>query len=291
MTQQMQCMEVWGGNQMVEQHFHMPGLDIWLSSRPYDEAACGGDVYYLSSCASGRISRVLLADVSGHGTAVANCALRLRDLMRRHVNSISQARFVVGMNEEFTRFNHDGQFATAIVGTYFASTGSFQLCAAGHPPPILFRQHKGQWEVLDASGEASSVTSLTDLPLGILTGTEYSQSCFAIRPGDMILAYTDGVTETSVENGQLLGTAGFLKLLNTLDATKPERLLPAILTALQEQATSPIGDDMTLLLARADHSRVSWRNNLLAPFRLLLRRTRDATHFRKSLGVSENPDL
>ena len=42
MTEQMQCLEVWGGNRSVEQHFRMPGLEVWLYSQPYDDAASGG---------------------------------------------------------------------------------------------------------------------------------------------------------------------------------------------------------------------------------------------------------
>lgn len=70
----MQCMEVWGGNQAVERSFQTPGLKIWVYSRPYGQAVGGGDVYYISSCASGRITRMLLADVSGHGELVAKIA-------------------------------------------------------------------------------------------------------------------------------------------------------------------------------------------------------------------------
>jgi hypothetical protein len=108
MPDQMQCMEVWGGNVGVERHFHVPGLDIWLHARPHQNEASGGDVYYVSSCASGRITRLLLADVSGHGSAVADSALTLRDLMRRHVNSISQSRFVESLNQEFARISQEG---------------------------------------------------------------------------------------------------------------------------------------------------------------------------------------
>lgn len=279
MAEQMQCMEVWGGNRSVEKNFQMPGLEVWLYSRPHDDAASGGDVYYLSSCASGRISRLLLADVSGHGPPVSQCALRLRDLMRRHVNSISQARFIEGINEEFTNFNQDGNFATAVVGTFFASTGSFQLCAAGHPPPLLFRQKTGTWEVFETAPDSTMASQLNGIPLGLFGGVEYIQARLAITPGDMILTYTDGLTETRIANDQLLNTEGLLRLVNSLDATQPDRLLTSLLGALREQTTTPVGDDLTLLLARADRSGVSWQNNLLAPFRLL-RRTRDATRFR-----------
>ena len=65
--QHMQCMEVWGGSQVTSSGVELAGLDVWVYSKPFGEAQRGGDVYYVSSCASGRISRLLLADVSGHG--------------------------------------------------------------------------------------------------------------------------------------------------------------------------------------------------------------------------------
>ena len=99
--ERMQCMEVWGGNEAVERSVQTAGLDIWVYNRPYGQAAGGGDVYYLSSCASGRITRILLADVSGHGEVVSQTAVGLRDLMRRNVNFVKQTRFVRAMNRQF----------------------------------------------------------------------------------------------------------------------------------------------------------------------------------------------
>ena len=79
----------------------MPGLQSVIFSRPHGASKAGGDVYYLSSCASGRISRLLLADVSGHGAEVAELGRGLRALMRKNVNVIRQKRFVEGMNRQF----------------------------------------------------------------------------------------------------------------------------------------------------------------------------------------------
>jgi len=87
-TQHMQCMEVWGGSQLTSSGVELGGLDVWVYSKPFGQAQRGGDVYYVSSCASGRISRLLLADVSGHGKSVASAAADLRTLMRRFVNRI-----------------------------------------------------------------------------------------------------------------------------------------------------------------------------------------------------------
>ena len=82
-----------GWNQAVERSVETAGLKIWVYSRPYGKAHRGGDVHYLSSCESGRVTRMLLADVSGHGESVSQVAVALRDLMRQNVNYIKQARF------------------------------------------------------------------------------------------------------------------------------------------------------------------------------------------------------
>lgn len=279
MTETMQCLEIWGGNHAVEEHFHRPGLDVWVYSCPHENAASGGDVYYLSSCASGRISRMLLADVSGHGPRVSGLARRLRDLMRRYVNSISQAQFVEGMNREFVELNQEGSFATAIVGTFFASTQSFQMSVAGHPRPLLYRRKTGRWELFEIDHRAAVSTGLLNTPWGISESVSYGQTQLNLATGDMLLTYTDGVTETWVADGKLLETQGLLNLVQTLDATRPDRLLQSLLSALRDQATAPIGDDLSLLLACVNGSRASWWNTMLAPFRLL-QQAADKTRFR-----------
>ncbi|MFN8858296.1 MAG: hypothetical protein ACK50P_22190, partial [Planctomycetaceae bacterium] len=95
----MQCMEVWGGNEPATRAVELTGLQAWVYSLPYPDSRKGGDVYYLSSCASGRISRMLIADVAGHGDLVDNTARGLRDLMRRNINFISQRRLFVALNQ------------------------------------------------------------------------------------------------------------------------------------------------------------------------------------------------
>src|ERR1700690_902914 len=144
----MQCMEVWGGSQLTSRGVEMGGLDVWVYSKPHGEAQRGGDVYYASSCATGRISRLLLADVSGHGNSVASTAADLRTLMRRFVNCLDQAEFVRLLNQQFTALSQAGTFATAIVATFFASSRRLMVCNAGHPRPLLYRAASRQWSFL-----------------------------------------------------------------------------------------------------------------------------------------------
>src|SRR3954463_4641873 len=104
----MTCMEVWGGNQIVDTAVQLSGLDAWVYSKPYANSSEGGDVHYVSSCATGRITRLLLADVSGHGAKVSSTAAELRNLMRKFVNRIDQTGFVQSMNQQFATLAQAG---------------------------------------------------------------------------------------------------------------------------------------------------------------------------------------
>jgi hypothetical protein len=86
--------EVWGGNWRVDQTVALPGLDAWIYSEPCNHSAAGGDVHYVSTCASGQFVRILVADVSGHGLAAADTADALRRLMQRVVNDHDQQQLI-----------------------------------------------------------------------------------------------------------------------------------------------------------------------------------------------------
>ena len=144
-SQYMQCMEVWGGSQGIARSVRLGGLDAWVYSKPYGGAAFGGDIYYASSCAAGHINRMLLADVSGHGDAVAESAVALRKLMRRYVNFLDQSKLVRSLNRQFTAMSRQGRFATAIATTFFAPTRVLTVCNAGHPPPLLYTASNRRW--------------------------------------------------------------------------------------------------------------------------------------------------
>lgn len=266
-AERMECMEVWGGNQATDRTVQTPGLKIWVYSRPYGQADGGGDVYYLSSCASGRITRMLLADVSGHGEMVSQVAVGLRDLMRRNVNYIRQTRFVRAMNQQFGEFSEDGGFATALVSTFFAPTQTFALCNAGHPPPILFRQSKSEWTEL--ADDTDHTEAMADMPLGIIRETDYCQLDVRLQTGDMVLSFSDAVTESEDANGRQFGREGVLRLVRELSVTEPDEVIPALIKRIRGLADNNLKqDDATLFLCQATGGAPSTTNNLLAPFRL-----------------------
>src|SRR3984885_7607371 len=164
-SQHMTCMEVWGGSQLTTRGVEMGGLDAWVYSRPFGDARRGGDVYYASSVATGRITRLLLADVAGHGISVASTAANLRTLMRRFVNRLDQTEFVRLLNQQFTALSEVGTFATAVVATFFAPTRRMIVCNAGHPRPLFYQSAKKEWILLGDAAQNDGTVS--NIPLGI----------------------------------------------------------------------------------------------------------------------------
>ena len=139
----LQCMEIWGGIEPVERAVSTPGLDLWVFSQPFEGDAQGGDVYYVTLCGGGIITRIVVADVSGHGSSVAEFSLSLRSLLRKNINQKSQKRLVERLNRQFTEMAALRRFATALVVTYLASTNRLTVCNAGHPHPLLYSAATG----------------------------------------------------------------------------------------------------------------------------------------------------
>src|SRR4051795_7166326 len=77
----MQCMEVWGGNRLVDSGVIMPGVDAWVYSQPCENQPAGGDVHFVSTCCGGKVVRMAVADISGHGERVAETGANLRLLL------------------------------------------------------------------------------------------------------------------------------------------------------------------------------------------------------------------
>ncbi|MEM9416669.1 MAG: PP2C family protein-serine/threonine phosphatase [Planctomycetota bacterium] len=277
----MQCLQVWGGNQAADQTLRLTGLDGFLVSRPFEDAEAGGDVYYASSCASGRITRVVLADVAGHGRVVARFANDLRTLMQRFVNYTSHRRFIAALNDAFGKQTEDGRFATAVALSYYAPKQELHLINAGHPPPLYYRAQTKQWSTLEDDGDETPGSTKTrtrtvDLPLGIQDGIGYHATRKKLAAGDMLLLYTDAFIEAQKPDGGLLGVAGLLESVRfvTGDTLEPasDQLLPTLIAHLAaNRANTPTlaGDDTTALLLRATGEKRQWGQVLTSPIHLV----------------------
>ena len=251
----MQCMEVWGGSQLTSSVVELGGLAAWVYSKPYGEAQRGGDVYYVSSCATGRISRVLLADVSGHGNTVAATAADLRTLMRRFVNRLDQNEFVRLLNQQFAALSRNGNFATAVVTTFFSPSRRLSICNAGHPRPLLYRAADRSWSLLGHEGTAEKASPV-NIPLGIMDLADYEQFDVELNPGDCLVSYTDALIESRDADGEMLGEDGLLRIMNLLGDVDSQKLIDTLLKEITERFPENLSaDDVTVLVVQANGGR------------------------------------
>jgi len=240
-------MEIWGGIEPVERSISTPGLDLWVFSQPYRGEERGGDVYYVTLCGGGVITRLVVADVSGHGSAVAEFSAKLRGLLRKNINQKSQKRLVESLNREFGEMAQLRRFATTVVITFLASTGRLSISNAGHPRPLLFRAIENRWSILT---QLDDERGSSNLPLGLDEETRYQTFGLDLARGDLVVVYTDALSEAANPAGVLLGEAGLLQSARELEnLTRPASFGQALLQKVAHyRQTASAEDDATLLV-------------------------------------------
>lgn len=273
----MECMEVCGGHGERRRHLRRPGLDVWVNSQAkLNTEAGGGDLHLISSCASGRITRILLADVCGYGPLFHEMADRLRDIIKRNVNSIRQTSSVRQMSELLAGVSQDGGFASVLMNTYFAPTRSFTVCNAGHPPPMLYRSRTREWWLMKQSPEDSAST---DQALGVVHPDDYHLFKTTLERGDVVLEYSNSLSEGRDRAGHTIGVSGLLDRVRQLDAETPAAIPDQLLQVIRDEHPENLADDdATIIVCHATNTPVPWKDSVLAPLRLL-RSVSDQTSF------------
>ena len=171
----------------------IPGLDLAAHYRTSRHA--GGDYYDVFALPGGRYG-LLIADVSGHGTPAAVVMAITHSLVHTYVEPCDNpAALLSYLNQQLTtRYTSEsGMFVTAFYGVYDPATRILRSTRAGHNPPRLIRS--------DPDGAAGSfvvepIEGPAGLPLGILEDQSYPCHETALKPGDVLALYTDGVTDT-----------------------------------------------------------------------------------------------
>lgn len=247
---ELHCMEIWGGVEPANKSITTPGLEIWLYCQPFEGDLEGGDVHYVSLCGGGLITRLVVADVSGHGGSVAEFSRSLRSMVRKAINHKRQDRLVEELNRRFSEMAKFKRFATAVVMTYLASTDRVAICNAGHPCPLRYRAGDQSWS-LSRELATSHLGDLTDLPLGLDEETRYRSAEYALEPGDKLVFYTDALSEAADPGGRMLGQEGLLELARGLTAAGvgPARWGASLLEAVaRHRHDKPPDDDVTLVV-------------------------------------------
>jgi sigma-B regulation protein RsbU (phosphoserine phosphatase) len=203
----------------------------------------GGDFYDvlpLTDDPEGRVI-VTIGDVAGKGSPAALLMALLLAVLRTLVDEKLEARALVArLNAQICRHSPGSRFITLFYGVYTPGTGALTYVNAGQNPPLL-RRADGSIERLEGTGIA----------LGMFEGSAYEAACTAVNHGDLLLLYSDGITEAEDPAGQPFEESGLERFVAARGGDSPATLAPAILRAVEAHARdSRFTDDLTVLILK-----------------------------------------
>lgn len=223
----------------------IPGLEVAVFSQP--SHIIGGDFFDFFHYEDGAFG-LAIADVAGHGVSasllMASLQTALRTLAPLHTQP---ADLVNHLNRFFIHNIHFTSFVTLFVGRLDAETHTLHYSNAGHNPPLLHR----------SNGNGKSGTTWlrpTGPAIGLVEQSLHTTRTTEVNRGDLLVLYTDGVTETMNGERELFGEER-LEALVSQQATQPaHELLQSLRHALTVFSDDqPLADDTTVVVSRFHH--------------------------------------
>jgi sigma-B regulation protein RsbU (phosphoserine phosphatase) len=206
-------------------------------------AACrtvGGDYYDFFPYPDGRVA-LALGDVSGKGMPASLMMMALH--ARVHVLAEDPGDlggFMMRLNKSTCASCPSNRFITFFFCVLDPATGLLRFANAGHNPPILVRA-SGEAQMLEGGGPV----------LGILSIAPYCEMTLQMEPGDLLVLYSDGVTEANNPNYDEFGEERFIEVLRRHRRERSEEIVEAATKALAEFASgAPQADDITMVAAK-----------------------------------------
>ena len=202
--------------------------------------AVGGDYYDFLDLGSGRLGLVL-ADISGKGMSaallMANLQANLRSQYALALEDIP--RLLRSVNRLFYKNTENNHYATTFFAVYDDETRRLRYVNCGHNPPMLLR----------ADGRAGA-TEATATVLGLFEEWDCSVAELDLAAGDVLVIYTDGVSEASPNEEDEFGEQRLIDAARDSRERSADEILEAIISEVQEFSHGEQADDMTLIVAR-----------------------------------------
>ena len=185
------CSEIWGGVRGEDLDAWTSGLVASLHSTASDGDE-GGDIYYISVCSTDLLTRIAVADVTGHGQTVSHISRWLYQALQTRMNSLEGHDLLADLNDLVGERGYQAM-STAVVATFNKADSNLYFSYAGHPPMFAYRRTGKRWEAVTLEQERKG----SNLPLGAFPETIYGQEFRRMCSGDRLFLYTDGVTEAT----------------------------------------------------------------------------------------------
>jgi serine phosphatase RsbU (regulator of sigma subunit) len=218
--------------------YQAPGIEAFGMTRPANTV--GGDFYDIMTLPDGRVL-LALGDVAGKGSPAALLMALLLAMMRTLVDEgLEGAALMARLNAQIVKHAPPSRFVTLFVATLHPATGEFVYVNAGQNPPLL-RRATGSYERLRSGGIA----------LGMFDRSAYTTGRTELRAGDVVVLYSDGITEAENHAGEPFDEVGLESVLEGPEWASAKELGWATFAAVERHVRERrLLDDLTVLVAR-----------------------------------------
>jgi serine phosphatase RsbU (regulator of sigma subunit) len=202
----------------------------------------GGDYYDFLSLSGGRWG-IAIGDVSGKGIGAALLMASLQASLRAQAlhPHLDLTALIGDVNRLVHKSSPTGFFASLFYAEYEPASRMLQYVNAGHNPPIIVRPRTQCCELFHLCSEA--------VPIGVYAEIQFKATHFQLAKDDILVAYTDGITEAANTSGQLWGVERLQSLLRSCSRMAPSEIVERILAEVSDFADGePQRDDVTLVV-------------------------------------------
>ena len=182
---------------------------------------------------------ISITDTVGKGIPAAMYSVMTRTFIRSIANPITRlGKMMESLNDALSLVHESDMFATVLLGKLDLQTGEFIYCNAGHPYPFIVRNDLREEPLAQSQG----------IPVGIKRNIAYSERKTFLASGDVLITYTDGVTEQNDEHGKLFGIERLIATVRHLHEFSAQDIVNrSIKSLLHFQGRAEVNDDVTLV--------------------------------------------
>ena len=221
---------------------NIPGLEISAFSRPAQ--IVGGDYFDFVDFSDG-LHGLAIADVAGHGVSASLHMASIQALLRTLVpGSKSPAEVMHQVHKLFIHNIRFETFVTFFIGAFDSSTKTLTFSNAGHQPPLVLHKNERKKESVE-------MLRPTGAAIGLVEEAKFAEKTIELHEEDLLVLYTDGVTETVNPQNQEFGRERLIKLSKQLINAPVKQVVQEIRQGLEEFSEGkPIADDTTLVICK-----------------------------------------
>ncbi|MBV9082809.1 MAG: SpoIIE family protein phosphatase [Acidobacteriaceae bacterium] len=229
-----------------------PSRGLKLTARCEPARMVSGDYYDYQALANKKLA-FAIGDVAGKGISAALLMATIQAALRAQITEaqpitdtecttkpeINAAALVSKLNKQVHAHTAPEKYATFFFAVYDQDAKTLTYTNAGHLSPLLFRN--GSVARLDSNG----------MVVGAFSFARYDESCVTFEPGDLLVCYTDGITEPENAYGEMFGEERLTEIVQKHVHSEDHEIIRILFDAVRSWTGSPeLQDDMTLLLAR-----------------------------------------